>query len=88
MLANWQREYTMEDILTQLKKDMMSPQNRKLAQPPEGSFQIIFFSSFQILSIQGALVLLNMNILDLCEISSSMLHLTLLSFWHLFHPLF
>lgn len=26
----------MEDILTQLKKDMMSPQNRKLAQPPEG----------------------------------------------------
>ena len=36
MLANWQREYTMEDILTQLKKEMMSPQNRKLAQPPEG----------------------------------------------------
>ncbi|KAK9935442.1 hypothetical protein M0R45_022545 [Rubus argutus] len=36
MLANWQREHTMEDILTQLKKDMMSPQNRKLAQPPEG----------------------------------------------------
>ncbi|XP_010271339.1 PREDICTED: ubiquitin-conjugating enzyme E2 variant 1D-like isoform X1 [Nelumbo nucifera] len=35
MLANWQREYTMEDILTQLKKEMMSPQNRKLAQPPE-----------------------------------------------------
>lgn len=41
MLANWQREYTMEDILTQLKKDMMSPQNRKLAQPPEGL--LIFF---------------------------------------------
>ncbi|CAN6549658.1 unnamed protein product [Malus baccata var. baccata] len=37
MLANWQREYTMEDILTQLKKEMMSPQNRKLAQPPEGN---------------------------------------------------
>ncbi|KAB1205801.1 Ubiquitin-conjugating enzyme E2 variant 1A [Morella rubra] len=36
MLTNWQREYTMEDILTQLKKDMMAPQNRKLAQPPEG----------------------------------------------------
>ncbi|TQD90118.1 hypothetical protein C1H46_024356 [Malus baccata] len=36
MLANWQREYTMEDVLTQLKKEMMSPQNRRLAQPPEG----------------------------------------------------
>ncbi|KAK6921620.1 Ubiquitin-conjugating enzyme E2 [Dillenia turbinata] len=36
MLANWQREYTMEDILTQLKKEMTSPQNCKLAQPPEG----------------------------------------------------
>ncbi|KAI4313728.1 hypothetical protein L6164_026684 [Bauhinia variegata] len=37
LLANWQREYTMEDILVQLKKEMMSPQNRKLAQPPEGN---------------------------------------------------
>ncbi|KAF9677456.1 hypothetical protein SADUNF_Sadunf08G0109600 [Salix dunnii] len=36
MLANWQREITMEDILTQLKKEMMAPQNRKLSQPPEG----------------------------------------------------
>jgi ubiquitin-conjugating enzyme E2 variant len=36
MLANWQREHTMEDILTQLKKEMMASQNRKLAQPPEG----------------------------------------------------
>ncbi|KVH96217.1 hypothetical protein Ccrd_001704 [Cynara cardunculus var. scolymus] len=37
MLADWQREYTMEDILTQLKKEMTSPQNRKLSQPPEGN---------------------------------------------------
>ncbi|KAH7839155.1 hypothetical protein Vadar_000520 [Vaccinium darrowii] len=37
MLANWQREYTMEDILMQLKKEMLSPQNRKLAQPTEGN---------------------------------------------------
>ncbi|XP_068662192.1 ubiquitin-conjugating enzyme E2 variant 1D-like [Aristolochia californica] len=37
MLADWQREYTMEDILVQLKKEMMSPRNRKLAQPPEGN---------------------------------------------------
>ncbi|KAF2305604.1 hypothetical protein GH714_006978 [Hevea brasiliensis] len=42
MLANWQRECTMEDMLTQLKKEMMSPQNRKLAQPPEG-FRAIGF---------------------------------------------
>ncbi|KAJ0988640.1 hypothetical protein J5N97_006996 [Dioscorea zingiberensis] len=37
MLANWQREYTMEDILTGLKKEMASPQNRKLYQPPDGN---------------------------------------------------
>ncbi|CAJ1932640.1 unnamed protein product [Sphenostylis stenocarpa] len=37
MLANWKRERTMEDILLQLKKEMMSPQNRKLTQPPEGN---------------------------------------------------
>jgi len=36
MLANWKRERTMEDILIQLKREMMSPQNRKLTQPPEG----------------------------------------------------
>ncbi|XP_031504377.1 ubiquitin-conjugating enzyme E2 variant 1C-like isoform X2 [Nymphaea colorata] len=38
MLANWQRQYTMEDILTQLKKEMASPHNRKSVQPPEGTF--------------------------------------------------
>lgn len=46
MLAKWQREYTMEDILTQLKKEMMSSHNRKLAQPPEGAYldlQLKFF---------------------------------------------
>ncbi|CAL9168719.1 unnamed protein product [Musa acuminata subsp. burmannicoides] len=37
MLANWQREYTMEDILRSLKKEMSAPQNRKLNQPPEGN---------------------------------------------------
>jgi len=36
MLANWQREYTIEDILTNLKKEMASLQNRKLYQPQEG----------------------------------------------------
>lgn len=38
LLANWQREYTMEDILTQLKKEMAAPLNRKLVQPPEGTY--------------------------------------------------
>ncbi|CAL9043228.1 unnamed protein product [Musa banksii] len=38
MLANWQRKYTMEDILTQLKKEMTAPHSRKLVQPPEGTF--------------------------------------------------
>ncbi|KAK6139870.1 hypothetical protein DH2020_026384 [Rehmannia glutinosa] len=38
LLSNWQREYTMEDILTQLKKEMAAPQNRKLVQPPEGTY--------------------------------------------------
>ncbi|CAL5065083.1 unnamed protein product [Urochloa decumbens] len=38
VLSNWQREYTMEYILTQLKKEMALPQNRKLVQPPEGTF--------------------------------------------------
>ncbi|KAF6165808.1 hypothetical protein GIB67_012705 [Kingdonia uniflora] len=38
MLANWQHQYTMEDILTQLKKEMAAAHNRKLVQPPEGSY--------------------------------------------------
>ncbi|KAG8044014.1 hypothetical protein GUJ93_ZPchr0458g22527 [Zizania palustris] len=38
MLSNWQREYTMDNILTQLKKEMAAPHNRKLVQPPEGTF--------------------------------------------------
>ncbi|XP_057777544.1 ubiquitin-conjugating enzyme E2 variant 1A-like isoform X2 [Salvia miltiorrhiza] len=37
MLLDWKRECTMEDILIQLKKEMMSPQNRKLSQPPDGN---------------------------------------------------
>ncbi|PKA53555.1 Ubiquitin-conjugating enzyme E2 variant 1B [Apostasia shenzhenica] len=36
MLATWRREYTMEDILMALKKEMASPQNRKLQQPIDG----------------------------------------------------
>ncbi|XXG81821.1 hypothetical protein AAC387_Pa09g2382 [Persea americana] len=37
MLADWRREYTMEDVLVQLKKEMSSTQNRKLVQPPDGN---------------------------------------------------
>ncbi|XP_026460371.1 ubiquitin-conjugating enzyme E2 variant 1D-like [Papaver somniferum] len=37
MLSNWQRHYTMETMLTQLKKEMSAPGNRKLVQPPEGA---------------------------------------------------
>ncbi|XP_028944509.2 ubiquitin-conjugating enzyme E2 variant 1D-like isoform X5 [Malus domestica] len=39
ILANWQREFTMENILIQLKKEMAASYNRKLAQPPEGRGQ-------------------------------------------------
>lgn len=38
LLVNWQREYTMEEVLTQLKKEMAAPHNRKLVQPLEGTF--------------------------------------------------
>ncbi|KAG6517024.1 hypothetical protein ZIOFF_020401 [Zingiber officinale] len=37
VLGNWQRDYTMEYILTQLKKEMATSHNRKLVQPPEGT---------------------------------------------------
>ncbi|XP_066349643.1 ubiquitin-conjugating enzyme E2 variant 1C-like isoform X2 [Miscanthus floridulus] len=40
-LREWRREYTMEHLLTQLKKEMAAPHSRRLPQPPEGTF---FFS--------------------------------------------
>jgi ubiquitin-conjugating enzyme E2 variant len=36
-LANWKREYTLETVLTELRRDMASAANRKLPQPPEGT---------------------------------------------------
>lgn len=33
MLTNWERKFTMEDILVSLKKEMSAPYNRKLHQP-------------------------------------------------------
>ncbi|KAI5073676.1 hypothetical protein GOP47_0011689 [Adiantum capillus-veneris] len=37
LLGKWKREYTMEDILVELKKEMTLPHNKKLNQAAEGS---------------------------------------------------
>ncbi|KAI9636839.1 ubiquitin-conjugating enzyme/RWD-like protein [Dioszegia hungarica] len=36
-LANWRRDFTLETVLVELRRDMSSPPNRKTAQPPEGA---------------------------------------------------
>eukprot|EP00826_Nyctotherus_ovalis_P005839 TRINITY_DN1132_c0_g1_i5.p1 TRINITY_DN1132_c0_g1~~TRINITY_DN1132_c0_g1_i5.p1 ORF type:complete len:149 (+),score=44.21 TRINITY_DN1132_c0_g1_i5:156-602(+) len=37
MLKNWKPEYNIEALLIGLKNEMMSPANKKLSQPPDGS---------------------------------------------------
>eukprot|EP00959_Pyramimonas_sp_CCMP1952_P459997 9479137-Pyramimonas_sp.AAC.1 len=37
VLGQWNRTYTMETILSELRRDMASATNRKLPQPAEGS---------------------------------------------------
>lgn len=37
LLGHWARNYTMETVLTELRREMAAPHNRKLPQPPEGS---------------------------------------------------
>jgi ubiquitin-conjugating enzyme E2 variant len=37
VMRDWKRHYTMEMLLSELRKEMMSSFNRKLVQPPEGS---------------------------------------------------
>ncbi|KAK9823767.1 hypothetical protein WJX72_005358 [[Myrmecia] bisecta] len=37
LLGHWNRSYTLETVLVELRKEMASPQNRKLPQPPEGT---------------------------------------------------
>lgn len=37
VLGHWRREYTMETILMDLRREMAAPQNRRLQQPPEGT---------------------------------------------------
>ncbi|KAF9946067.1 E2 ubiquitin-conjugating protein mms2 [Mortierella alpina] len=36
-LSNWKRHYGLETVLTDLRREMASPNNRKLPQPPEGT---------------------------------------------------
>ncbi|KAK9466202.1 ubiquitin-conjugating enzyme/RWD-like protein [Lipomyces arxii] len=36
-LAHWKRDYNMETVLLELRREMASGTNRKLPQPPEGS---------------------------------------------------
>ncbi|RMZ56987.1 hypothetical protein APUTEX25_005049 [Auxenochlorella protothecoides] len=37
VLARWNRGYTMETVLVELRREMASSSNRKAPQPPEGS---------------------------------------------------
>ncbi|KAI9230398.1 MAG: UBC-like protein, partial [Piptocephalis tieghemiana] len=37
VLAHWDRKYTLETILSHLRREMAQLQNRKLPQPPEGT---------------------------------------------------
>lgn len=37
ILGHWKREYTMENVLLELRREMASSSNRKLSQPPEGT---------------------------------------------------
>merc|ERR1712224_1178243 len=36
VMAQWRREYTMETVLDQLRREMTTSANRKSPQPPEG----------------------------------------------------
>ncbi|GAA5951736.1 hypothetical protein JCM10213_000978 [Rhodosporidiobolus nylandii] len=37
VLSGWKHQYTLETVLVELRRDMASPTNRKLPQPPEGT---------------------------------------------------
>lgn len=36
-LAKWRRDFTIAYILEELRREMASPANRKIPQPPEGT---------------------------------------------------
>lgn len=38
ILRNWSRMYGIETVLLELRKEMASSHNRRLPQPPEGSY--------------------------------------------------
>jgi len=37
LLSNWSNKYSLETVLVELRKEMASSSNKKLAQPPEGT---------------------------------------------------
>jgi ubiquitin-conjugating enzyme E2 variant len=37
VLSHWNRGYTLETVLTELRREMAQPHNRRLPQPPEGA---------------------------------------------------
>lgn len=37
VLSHWNRGYTLETLLTELRREMAQPHNRRLPQPPEGA---------------------------------------------------
>jgi len=37
VLAHWERNFTLETVLVEIRKEMAAPSNRKLPQPSEGS---------------------------------------------------
>jgi len=37
VLANWSRNSSIETVLVEIRREMATPHNRKLPQPPEGS---------------------------------------------------
>ncbi|XP_067931915.1 ubiquitin-conjugating enzyme E2 variant 2-like isoform X2 [Watersipora subatra] len=38
MYSGWRRNYTIKELLGEVRKNMASSANKKLSQPPEGSF--------------------------------------------------
>lgn len=37
LLSAWRRDYTLETVLIELRRELSGPHNKKLAQPPEGA---------------------------------------------------
>lgn len=37
IMGGWRRDFTLENVLTEIRRDMASPTNRRLPQPAEGT---------------------------------------------------